>query len=450
MEPKKDEQVVYLKDLFFSVLYRWRCVLAAVIALAVVFGAVKSISNIMKIRMLTEESAAEEQQLVEQYHAQKEALELKISALQDSIKNQKLYLEESLFMMLDPYAFYNGSITLYVDTQWKVMPGMTYQDPNLTNAVVAAYQKVLNGNEALQAISDTVDTEPTYLLEVYSVQTGADGLMTVIVNAEAKSQVEKMLDQILEQVTVNQSEISRSIAEHTVTVLERSNRLTQDLNVANNQRTATDRMTQFLTDLNASELALEALKEPALTEDISMWKDMVKYGVVGGVLGGFLAVVWLLVLALIDSRVYSAQTLRNRTGIKVLCSVCTEERKGVDCWLRNMEGRCSAGASVQAVMAAAMLRNRWPDLTSLLLAGDVAKENRQSFVAALTQALPGVQVVDNGSVLEEVDALQALAACDTVLMLAQCGVSHYYALDREAEVIRDHGKHIAGCVVLNG
>lgn len=450
MASEKNEQVIYLKDLLFSVLYRWKGILATVIVFAVVFGAIKGISDFRRIRMATEETAANEQQLIEQYEAQKEALELKISALQDSIKNQKIYLEKSLYMALDPYAYYQGEISIYIDTDWKVMPEMTYQDPNLTSAVTAAYQKVLLGNDALQKIAEAVSTEPVYLLEVLGVQPDADGIMTVAVVAAEETQAEKMLDQVLEQVSANRPEICQSVAEHTVTVLERSCRLMQDLNIANDQGTATDRMTQFLADLSGAELALDTLQIPQLTADISVWKNAVKYAMIGSILGGFFAVVMLLVLALIDSRVYSARSVRSRTGIKVLCSVCMEQSKGVRRWLRKQEGRSFAGEEVQAAMVAAMLRNCYPDLTRLLLAGDVAEENRRGFAVALAQALPGVQVLDNGSVLEQIHAVQALANCDVVLMLVQCGVSHYYALDREAELIRDHGKHIAGCVVLNG
>ena len=450
MEDKKNEQVIYFSDLLFSVLYRWKSILATVIIVSVLFAAVKGISDYYTIRSADEETALSDQELVEQYEAQQESLTLKIQVAQENIKNQKKYLDNSLYMKLDPYGFYRTDITLFVDVNWKVMPGMTYQDPNRTATVIAAYQQVLLGDEALKAVGDAIGADPVYLLEIMQIVPGTDGIMIVVINTPQKDQAEIMAEQILVHIEKNCPAISQQVAEHSVTEVERSIRLVQNLDVANAQRNATDRIAGFFADLDAAELALEALKKPQTTADISVWKSSVKFAAIGGILGFAATVVVFLILSLLDDRVYSARSLRDRTGLKIVCSVCTRKTKGVDLWLRKLERRSFSEIDTQAAITAVTLKNYYPNLSRLVIAGDLPKEKRQEFTEALTKELANVQVVDQGCALESVNTLQALTDCDMVLMMAECGTSRYRDLAEETKVICNHGKKIAGCVVLNG
>lgn len=449
MEQKNDIHIIYLKDLLFSVLYRWKALVAAVLIAAAAFGLFKGGSDFVKVSTAGEDTATADALLFEQYEAQKQSLEKKISTMQVSIKNQKDYLNNSLLMALNPYGYYQVNLQIFIDTDWQIMPGMSYQNPDRTDAIVNAYQNILSGNEALSGIANAIDVDPVYLQEVMEILPGEDGTLTVTIICAEQTMAQNMLEVLIAQTNAATTQISSSVAQHKLHIVEQSVSQQQDLTLVVTQREETDRMTNLLTELNTAELSLESLKKPVMTADISIVKNVVKFAVVGAVLGGILCVVIFMIIALVDTRVFSARALRSRTGIKVLVNVCSCASKGIDLWLKKKEGRCLADETVQAPLAAALL-SRYPDLSNLLIIGDTEAADRQAFVSALKQAMPAVQIADEGSLLSQVTALNALASCDMVLLLAACGKSSYDAIAQELEVAADHNKAIAGCVLLNG
>lgn len=450
METKKNEQVIYFRDLLFSVLYHWKGILITVLTAALLLGGVKGILDYQTVKFSNEDTAAAETLLMEQYQAQRESLALKVTALQDSIKSQKSYLDNSLFMRLNPYGFYKAVVHLYVDTGWQVIPELSTQSPDKTDAVLDAYLSILSGNDVLSAVASAVNTEPVYLQEVCSFTNDQTSSIVITIDSADEASAQKMAGLYIEQLMQRQAQVSKGIAEHSLRVVEQSVILQQDLTISTSQAEKADRMTQLLTDLSSAELSLNRLTVPKLTSSISVKKSFVKFAVIGGILGGFLAVFWLLVLALTNGRVFSVQSLRSRTGLKVICSVCSVPFRGVTRWLRAKEGRSTVSEAVQAPLTATYLRNCYPALTRLLLAGDMEQSHRQAFADGLRQALSGVTVSDEGSLLTEINALQALAESDVVLLLVECGTSRYQSINRETEVILDHNKPIAGCVVFNG
>ena len=55
-----------------------------------------------------------------------------------------------------------------------------------------------------------------------------------------------------------------------------------------------------------------------------------------------------------------------------------------------------------------------------------------------------------GDLLEDPKALQALAACDAVVLTATCGSSRYRAAAQQAEKVKDYNKQLIGCVLMDG
>ena len=64
--------------------------------------------------------------------------------------------------------------------------------------------------------------------------------------------------------------------------------------------------------------------------------------------------------------------------------------------------------------------------------------------------MPGVQIVDNGSLLEDLEARKALKPETPVLLVEQCTVSSYASVEQAVEITAAHNASILGCVLLNG
>jgi hypothetical protein len=178
-------------------------------------------------------------------------------------------------------------------------------------------------------------------------------------------------------------------------------------------------------------------------------KDVVILAVVGLVLGVVVSAAFFCVLHIISGKVYSAKALAGRSGVKVLCSVSDKTCKcKVDNLLRRLEGRCNADADTQTKLLAANIQNRCKDANKVLLTGEVKEDARKALVKALESA--GIAATEADSLCTSAEAQKAMSECDAVVLVAQCQVSRYATVAAEAEIVRDCGKTLIGCVVLGG
>ena len=58
---------------------------------------------------------------------------------QFDIDNAQEYIDKSVRQKLDPYNVYTSETRFYITTDYKIMPGMDYQNPDYTSAVLSAY-----------------------------------------------------------------------------------------------------------------------------------------------------------------------------------------------------------------------------------------------------------------------------------------------------------------------
>ena len=151
MDMDRDEQVIFLKDLLFAVLYQWKKILLAALAFAVLLGGYAAAKNVGNVP--SEQAEQQYQKDLEQYQIEKAALEQNIERTEQKIRAQQEYMENSLLMQLDPYAFFEGTMQLCIATDYQIQPGMAYQNPDYTKSVLSAYQAMLGGEYLLSQIA---------------------------------------------------------------------------------------------------------------------------------------------------------------------------------------------------------------------------------------------------------------------------------------------------------
>lgn len=93
------EAEIDLKDLFFSILYRWRILVLVAAIGAVVLGGYKGLKG-NEVQNVLEEGY--EEKLI-QYEKEKRALERTVENLESSIMEQNEYIAEAPIMQINPY-----------------------------------------------------------------------------------------------------------------------------------------------------------------------------------------------------------------------------------------------------------------------------------------------------------------------------------------------------------
>ena len=447
MEKKKEEQMIYIKDLIFAALRRYRAVLAVALILALALGGMQVFSGLSAKQAPVDSTVMETLQA--QYEKDKADAERLVETAQNNLDSYKDYHTNALLMQINPYSHYEARLSLYIQTDYQIRPELVYQDPDRTSAVLSAYEVVLRGDAVLGAMSTALNTEAKYISEVFTVRkTDQNGTLQLVVKLPTEDAAKALLPVLAEQADAAQAMVERTVEAHTVSVVESSALTVIDAGVADQQQKSKERVTALENALADAQTKLAEVSEPAVAPISfkSVLKKTVIFAVLGGVLGAFLTVCVIWVMHIVSDKVYGARNLTGRTGVKVIGAVAAKAEKGLDGWLNKQEGRDVTPADARLTTLAVDIRCRLGDGKYLLVTGS---GDSQALVEALSRHLPGVQV-ECGNILQSAAALQSLKACDAVVMIEACGVSRYSVVERQVCVIEDYNKQLLGCVLIGG
>ena len=446
MQPNHEDQVVYLKDLLFSALYRWKKILLFGIVLALLLGGVKGISEYRTIKSHTSVPIGQVSGSPEQA-----ALEKKLETLQASYDALTKFQQESVLMQINPYGFYKASLSIYVAPDVPAMQDADDQSLSPTGAILNSYVSMLTDDAVVQALSDTLDVKAENLSELISVSVNAEiGMLNVFVPYTTEDGAQLILDILLDQLDVAHAEVTQMICNHKMSICQQSVKFTSDAYLAETQATKIQHIIDLHTSISNTKTEIEAISPnlPDVINSRSVALSTLIYGIVGLILGMFVTVLCIWVSHICSSKVYSARILTNRTQVKVLGGInmlpkmSTFTRK-----LRLLDNRSIANADVQARLIAANVRNLCIDAKHLLVTGTA---DCAVLSEALQQAIPSVQISLCGSLLSDVAAVDALSDCDCVLLVEECEVSRYADIQQTVSMIADNNKTLLGCVLLNG
>lgn len=464
------EQEVNLKDLLFVILHKWRIVIAVSVVFAILMGGAKGALTYRSQNAPEAAAQREESYRVDlaQYENNLASYEREIQNLSDNSILQQDYLENSVLMNLSPYDFYEAQSNLFIKTDYEILPGMAYQNIDYTSSILQAYQFLITSASFLDTVNPFPDLETQYLKELITVERGqldpqkADtrinsssftNLLTVRVRHNNAKDAEQILQSILGQIDTLQSQVSSDIGTHSITVLNTSCGNNIDLSLADAQKAAAARLNDLRTSLSERETALNELVKPsaiAPTAAVAL-KSTVKYGILGGVLGGFMVVFFICVCFLMSDKLYSPAELRIRYGAKllgILPDAKGKKKNFIDLWLDRLEGRAARGLSDNGYsLIAANIKSYAENAKTLLVAGCAPSDTLDEAARQLQSLLPDIQVIGGGNILQDVDAIQKLAGCEGVALVEQCGLTTYQSVELELEKVRDLGKEIVGFVV---
>lgn len=474
------EHEIDLKDLLFVILHQWKPVIAVAIAFAVLIGGLKGIPALRN--QGNAENAAEKEEeykaAMEQYENAIAYSEREIQNIVSTIETQQEYLENSILMNLNPYSLYEAKSDLFIKTDYEIMPGMVYQNTDYTNTILQAYQSIITSSSFLADNIASDETDIRYLQELVSVQRGSisavsdpgsgktnntgsssgntelTNILTITVRHSNAEDAEKILDGILSQIDTLHRQIVKNVGDHTVQSVNKTSESAVDWVLADKQAEEMRRLQTLRDTLTQKEEALNEFPRPSAASSTGSGavKAMIKYGVLGFVLGGFIIVFFICVWFLMSDRLYSSKELRTRFQVKLLGTLPAagkSKQNRIDTWLDRLEGRAvQASADSEYQLIAANIKNHTENIKTILVAGCASNESITQVASYLKEHLPALQIIAGGNLLQSADAILKLPECDGIVLIEQCGVSAYQAIELELEKISDLKKEILGFVVF--
>ena len=447
MENKRNEQVIYLKDLLFVLLRGWRKLLIAAVVLGVLLGGLKLFRGVQEITAANDAAAAALPQAKQEYS---QALKMADSAVELAEKerdDQKEYMEESIYLRLNPRGYYLAEVTFFVQPNSSAAS-------TAVDRILNQYVTTLQSNPVMARISKAMGEGLKYVREVCYVEADPEAItIHVVCSCDTEEMAEKFLAAVKEEVVAAQDKIALVRGSHKLLLIEEGTSKQISMELEQKRKEAKALLSSMDAKVEETKAARAAMTEPvaAMLPRSGAVKPAIKHAVLGAAIGVAVVVVCLWLRHVFGSKVYSARVLTNVTGVKLLGCVSGKNIKNpIDRWLLKLEGREIDDREARIKLLAADIRNRCSEYTQLLVTGDGDAKSRETLVEALAEEIPGIRLVDMGSLLQAPEAVDALSANDAVLLVEQCGSSLYGRVEKELDMIADYGKTLVGCVLLDG
>lgn len=480
-----DEREINLVSLLFGIARRYRLIIAAAVICTVLAGGFSLFKDWRTQKAI--ESGAEtstsdqedyEAALAEYHEAvtthnnelanykdQLAANEESQKDAEESIARAEEYIDKSLLNRIDPYKVHTASADLYIATDYQIIPSMSYQSKDYTDAVVSVYYNRLTSGDTMSNIAGKYNTEETYLRELVTVtRTEGASLISISVRAKSSTTANDILDELLDVVDSSKETINSTVGSHTVNVLSRTDSVTVSTDLRDSQQANSDNLATLRESLEtlkaehdsleqnikSTQATIDALSEPAVPE---VGHSLVKFAVIGFVLGVFLSAGYVAVRFLIVGRVHSAADLKDTCRLPILGALAgeaTRKAKGIDAWLNRLEGRASPAADDEMLrLIAATIHSRAPQAKTVLVTGDISAERLAALAAGLEASgeANGHKLAACESVLKSAATVTQAAAADAIVLVADCSVSTYNSVNLQTEQLASLGKSILGCVV---
>ena len=285
------EQEIDLKDLMFAVLRKWRPIILIAIVFAVLLGGMKGAGALKQMKD-SEYLAAKQQEYdnsMDQYAISKASLEKEVENIKASLESQNEYMEKSVLMNINPYDEYVTAAAFYVGTDYQIMPGMAYQNPNTASSIMQAYMSMIqNGdmyNYVLNGMSAPLDRR--YLQELVTVTPNLENNMFDIrVISSSEEGASSIMKLIMDSLNEYSQVITQAIGPHTLKVMSSSARpgadmaqtpemigaggspdvyTTVDLELEKKQQEQSARIAELNQSLTDKTKELADLKEPSIS-----------------------------------------------------------------------------------------------------------------------------------------------------------------------------------------
>lgn len=443
MDLESRDWEIRFKDLLFSILYQWKKIVVLAVVFALVLGGLQAAQALASFRNSVDEQETD---------AERRMLKERVSSFEQMIENQEKYLAESELMLMDTHDAYEAMVSIYISTDYQIIPELVYQDLDNTGAIVAVYEAVLGSNAVINEVADEVGMEGTYLKELLTVSSTATGMLHITVWHSDMEIANEIITLLVEHMQAAKPRAVEIVDDHSLDVVVKTvGKYAGDF-IGSRQGTEADRLLDLNEELISWKTKLAALG-PEQTEaetSGSVITTGIKWGIVGGVLGAFLTVAVIACMFIFGNTVYSADELHDRYGIKKIGCVVNSKRRfdPITRMIRKLEGRIIENSDSNWDLIGANIDIYCKNAKSILLTGGTGNDEVVSLAEALQEKMPGIKFVPCGSVLNDANALRNLSECDAVLLVAACNKSVYKTIVLEVERITDAGRQIAGAVVI--
>lgn len=314
-----------LREFIITILRKWRLIVVFVL----LFGILGAGYKLVPALLPSAESPESQEKFIAlqaQYEQDLEFITAGITSAQKELDNNQQYLETSLLLKLDEYNSYQGTAGYYVVSNEPVLPGA--EDQTLLKAVQMKemYLHLLNNVELYQSLAAAYgfNADANLMRELVSVASLGGNLFQVTVFGETEETCVKMQSIVEQYLTEHDAVVSTAIGDHRLEQISKTVELKVNPSVQAARANNLNKANSLNTALMDQNKKLEELIVPTAPDRVSK-KSILKFGLLGAVGGGGLAVILIFFLDMMNANITSEDELRKKYGLSVFGYVNTKK-----------------------------------------------------------------------------------------------------------------------------
>lgn len=476
------EREIDLLDLFWKCLFEWRKVIACAIIFAIIVPIGMYGKNMMSYKKAMDEfsipkETEEDINLRMSVLSMKEQQDIQSALdLQNRINELETYIKKAPIMSIVPYEAYRLSVYCYVDS------GYTYNytkdnKNDYTEAVLNAYSDYISDYGFIDDIFKGTGAEfdMKYANELISIEASGPIIeINVVYNDE--NLLEKVIPNIETKLNAATPNIINSIGDHKLVFLDESISKEVDPRIVEIQERRRNTLynyrnqyvgisagfSQEQKDIIESMLGIVYVKEDETEEEpieptkpnISMG-FIIKYAVVGGVLGIFLMAGFIVVISLLSGKLQNNQELESYYRLRMLGRIPgSNELKGIDRVIYNIKNKNRKQLDIDAAMdiicSNIEIECKSRGISEIYLTGSYIEKVDESIVKRIISELSKLRIdaIYGENICYGAVSLRKMVETGAVVLVEQAGLSVYEEIDRELVAIKEHGTNLIGCVAI--
>ncbi|MCR5008683.1 MAG: hypothetical protein K6A76_08925 [Oribacterium sp.] len=345
----RNEVEIDLLQLCFLCLRKWKTILLTGLVFALILGGYKAAGELSKVGTevaVEEEETAEEK--VAQYDTALASYKASLDRLNETFEKNQAYEKDSIILNMNPNDYFSGSSTFYISTDFKIMPDKTYQDVDYSEDIAQAYLSYLTSSECLGNVQSrlTEKIPAKYLAELIRVNlTGR--VLTIKVVGDTEERATEILNAVGQAIDAYKKEVDTKIHAHNLDLMEYSavenvpaedvpevvnnadykgSRSGSENYVADYQKQFSDSQVSLTNQIATFYNSYTALADKKVSTANSSavgisrsqaLKSGVKFGIIGLVLGIFVAAGFIAFKSIVEDKINNAGEISYLFGLRI-------------------------------------------------------------------------------------------------------------------------------------
>ncbi len=453
------EREYYLGDLFWMWAAKYRLIIVLALVFAVLLGAYGLYKGYKKYKAA---ASATEKEIDEALERERTNTQRAVENLRERIERTEAYRDNALILQIDPGNVHKKVLMYYVTNHYEINTDSYYQNPNNIGSILEYYNGVLSRvdlDEALATseqpdltVNNPVTTSSLRLVNI-SINTSSY-YITITMYGDSQERVDRMASVYQKTIADYYNSVCQIAGEHDIDLVVNESTVEVD------ERFGDIKLSYdaYLEDLYATleknlstlgELDKQASKEEAGYGLSALLKDVVKYGVVGVVLGMFLSLFVVVVKKIMDDSVVSVDSLSKRQGKEILGVLPVSKKKlsGFDVLSLGKLGLSVSSLETAEKLTATNIRVRTKDSKIALINVDddlCTDEMKEAFAAELE----GVELKVCNNPIRSSVTVNELQAKSPVVLVVRLLTTNHKDITNVLQTCKTFGNEVLGFIVL--